>query len=204
MLEVNNFDKIEKLLDFNGKSVYIVWLVRRNKDGNTSAKGNNKNRTIKSYFFQDKAHFDERKEEIIKLCQTFNCRAYIGINRKPMQGILRNLQNNVMESLWQFIGGQSPTLNGIIDGAVMKAGTDSEKRWVIDIDDKDPEFLAVTINTINDAQSSFEKNVIDVLPTAHGYHLITHPFDVRMIVNFDIDVKKEGLTLLYAYLDEKI
>jgi len=202
MIEVNNFDKLANILDFDGKSVYIVWLVRRNKDGNTTAKGNNKNRTIKSYFFQDKAHFDERREEIIQLCKTFNCRAYMGINKKPMQNILCMLQNNVTECFRQLLGGQAPSLNGIVDGAVMKAGTDGRRKWIVDVDDKDPEFLAITIDTINDAQSSFDKNVLDVLPTAHGYHLVTHPFDVRSIVNFNVDVKKEGLTLLYAYLNE--
>ena len=77
MIEVNNFDKLASILDFDGKCVYIVWLVLRNKDGNTKAKGNNKNRTIKSYYFQDKEHFLQRKEEIIELCKIFNCPAYL-------------------------------------------------------------------------------------------------------------------------------
>ena len=45
---VNNFETIKNILNFDGKSVYLVWLVMRNKDGNTQAKGNNRNRTIKS------------------------------------------------------------------------------------------------------------------------------------------------------------
>ena len=59
MKEVNNFEQIKSLLDFDGKSIYLVWLVLRNKDGNTEAKGNNRNRTIKSYYFQDMKHFEE-------------------------------------------------------------------------------------------------------------------------------------------------
>lgn len=74
MIEVNNFDKIKNLLKFDGKSIYLVWLVLRNKDGNTSAKGNNRNRTIKSYYFQDMDHFLEREQEIIDICRVFNCR----------------------------------------------------------------------------------------------------------------------------------
>jgi hypothetical protein len=37
MKEVNNFEQIKSLLDFDGKSIYLVWLVLRNKDGNTEA-----------------------------------------------------------------------------------------------------------------------------------------------------------------------
>lgn len=202
MIEVNNFDKLASILDFDGKCVYIVWLVLRNKDGNTKARGNNKNRTIKSYYFQDKEHFLQRKEEIIELCKIFNCRAYMCVNRKPLVNILCMLQNNISERFRQLVGGQTPRLVGMVDGAVMKAGSDGRKKWIIDIDDKDPEFLAVMIDAINDSRSEHEKNVIATLPTAHGYHLITYPFDVERIKMYNVDIKKEGLTLLYAYLND--
>ena len=74
---VNNFETIKNILNFDGKSVYLVWLVMRNKDGNTQAKGNNRNRTIKSYYFLTKEQLEARQEEIVKLCDLFNCRAYI-------------------------------------------------------------------------------------------------------------------------------
>lgn len=32
---VNIFETIKNILNFDGKSVYLVWLVMRNKDGNT-------------------------------------------------------------------------------------------------------------------------------------------------------------------------
>lgn len=70
MKEVNNFDLIVPHLRFadNLKSIILVWVVKRNKDGNTEAKGNNKNRTIKSYHFQSLEHFLDKRDEIISLC----------------------------------------------------------------------------------------------------------------------------------------
>ena len=93
MKEIDNFDAIIPHLEFaeNLKSIILVWVVKRNKDGNTEAKGNNKNRTIKSYHFQDLEHLKEKKEEIIALCKEFNCRAYICMNPKPVLNVLFSL-----------------------------------------------------------------------------------------------------------------
>ena len=199
MIEVNNFDKIKNLLKFDGKSIYLVWLVLRNKDGNTSAKGNNRNRTIKSYYFQDMDHFLEREQEIIDICRIFNCRAYICVNRKPLYNVLFEIEHNVMERIRQSIHGKVPTIHGILDHAVMKSGTEGRRIWVVDIDDKDENVLNDYIDKINNARSEHDNNVIDILPTAHGFHLITYPFDFRDIKG--VEIKKEGLTLLYACLE---
>lgn len=203
MIEVNNFGKISQFLNFDGNSVYLVWLVMRNKDGNTEVKGNNKNRTIKSYYFKDATHFESRREEIITLCKTFNCRAYICVNSKPIKNILYQLQNKLTETIFNCDNGQNINFNGMIDHAIMKATCKADKYWVIDIDVQDPNYTLQIYNTINEARSSYDNdNVVSIMPTAHGVHLITHPFDTRVLNNFDIDIKKEGLTLLYAYLNE--
>ena len=217
MIEVDNFDKIENLLDFDGSSIYLVWLVMRNKDGNTQAKGNNKNRTIKSYYFQTKEHYQSRKEEIIKICNLFNCRAYICLNKKPIDSVVFNMQDNVTELLKQLFRKDSVGLNGIIDSAVMKSGTRGEKRWLVDVDTKDDEFLFNMSTLIRQCRSGYDDVIIDYVPTAHGTHIITHPFDLSqyntlsdvvksMNTSFEKgnkiqelpEIKKDCLTLLYA------
>ena len=131
MIEVNNFDRISNLLSFDGKTIYLVWLVVRNKDKSTELKGNNRNRTIKSYYFTTKEHFESRQDEIIKLCKTFNCRAYIGINGKPLKNVLYAMQQKLTEDIFQHLDNQPINLNGIIDHSVMKAGTAGNRKWVI-------------------------------------------------------------------------
>lgn len=209
MKEVNNFEQIKSLLDFDGKSIYLVWLVLRNKDGNTEAKGNNRNRTIKSYYFQDLKHFEEREQEIIDICKMFNCRAYICLNKKPIENVLFEIQDNLTDRLRQLMHGQTVGINGMLDHAVMKAGTDGNKRWIVDFDfdltkntlDYYAEQLTIIESDINAARSGFDKNVITRIPTAHGLHIVTHPFNVGD-TGVGRDVKKEGLTLLYACLNE--
>jgi hypothetical protein len=201
MKEVNNFEQIKSLLDFDGKSIYLVWLVLRNKDGNTEAKGNNRNRTIKSYYFQDLKHFEEREQEIIEICKVFNCRAYICLNKKPLENVLFALQDNLTDRLRQMMHGQIIGINGMLDHAVMTAGTNGDKRWIVDIDTLDENIINLIEKDINNARSTYSQNVIARIPTAHGVHIVTHPFN---IVNTSIgrDIKREGLTLLYAYLEE--
>ena len=204
MIEIDNFEQLSNLIQFNDKEkdIVLVWVVKRNKDGNTEAKGNNKNRTIKSYHLQSLDQLNSKREEIIKLCQKFNCRAYICVNPKPITNVLFNLQSIVMENLRNQINhGTCMLLKGMLDSAVMKAGTRGDKLWVVDIDYNDPEYVKAVINIVNAARSGFDNNVITTVPTAHGCHLITHPFDMRELEGIDAEVKKEGLTLLYAYLN---
>lgn len=202
MKEVNNFEQIKGLLDFDGKSIYLVWLVLRNKDGNTEAKGNNRNRTIKSYYFQDMEHFEERENEIIEICKIFNCRAYICLNKKPLENVLFAIQDNLTDRLRQMMHGQIIGINGMLDHAVMTASTGGDKRWIVDIDTLDENIINLIEKDINNARSIYQKNVIARIPTAHSVHIVTYPFN---IVNTGVgrDIKREGLTLLYAYLDEK-
>ena len=210
---VNNFEAIKNILKFDGKSVYLVWLVMRNKDGNTQAKGNNRNRTIKSYYFLTKEQFEMRQEEIIKLCDLFNCRAYIGINKKPMNKVLFQLQNTLTDYMQQYFGGNEfiPNIHALVDSSVMKCGTEGRRMWIVDIDTKDRNQIEAIVRIINSCRSSFDCNVINELQTAHGVHLITHPFEIpqyEKLINENTDIrefpeiKKEGLTLLYANLVE--
>ena len=210
---VNNFEAIKNILNFDGKSVYLVWLVMRNKDGNTQAKGNNRNRTIKSYYFLTKEQLEMRQEEIIKLCDLFNCRAYIGINKKPMNKVLFQLQNTLTDYMQQYFGGNEfiPNIHALVDSSVMKCGTEGRRMWIVDIDTKDRNQIEAIVRIINSCRSSFDCNVINELQTAHGVHLITHPFEIpqyEKLINENTDIrefpeiKKEGLTLLYANLVE--
>jgi len=210
---VNNFETIKNILNFDGKSVYLVWLVMRNKDGNTQAKGNNRNRTIKSYYFLTKEQLEMRQEEIIKLCDLFNCRAYIGINKKPMNKVLFQLQNTLTDYMQQYFGGNDfiPNIHALVDSSVMKCGTEGRRMWIVDIDTKDRTQIEAIVSIINSCRSSFDCNVINELQTAHGVHLITHPFEIpqyEKLINENTEIrefpeiKKEGLTLLYANLVE--
>ena len=202
MKEVNNFDVIIPYLNFDN-SIHLVWLVQRNKDGNSCGNKDNKNRTIKSYYFQSLQKLQEKKEEIINLCKQNNCRAYICMNAKPIIKVLFTLQGIIMDRLQEQLKSNSYlSLHGILDSAVMKSGSNGNKLWIVDIDTDDMLYMNEIAAYINSQRSGFTTNTITYFKTLNGFHLITHPFDCSHLKEIypDIEIKKEGLTLLYAYV----
>lgn len=204
MKEINNFDKLRQFLAEettfaadNKKSIIWIWVVMRAKDN-----AEHKERTIKSYHIQSLDDFDYKKDEIIELCHRYHCRAYICVNPKPVLNVLFSLQSIVMENIKNEVnGGSSMLLKGMLDSAVMKSGSNGNKFWVIDVDSEDPEEQSIIFNKVDNAQSGHDHNIIEKVKTVHGVHFITHPFDTRVLGSTGVEAKKEGLTLLYAYLD---
>lgn len=204
MKEINNFDKLRQFLAEettfaadNKKSIIWIWVVMRAKDN-----AEHKERTIKSYHIQSLDDFDYKKDEIIELCHRYHCRAYICVNPKPVLNVLFSLQSIVMENIKNEVnGGSSMLLKGMLDSAVMKSGSNGNKFWIIDVDSEDDEEQSIIFNKVDNAQSGHDHNIIEQVKTVHGVHFITHPFDTRVLENTGVEAKKEGLTLLYAYLD---
>lgn len=204
MKEINNFDKLRQFLAEettfaadNKKSIIWIWVVMRAKDN-----AEHKERTIKSYHIQSLDDFDYKKDEIIELCHRYHCRAYICVNPKPVLNVLFSLQSIVMENIKNEVnGGSSMLLKGMLDSAVMKSGSNGNKFWVIDVDSEDAEEQTSIFNKVDNAQSGHDHNIIEKVKTVHGVHFITHPFDTRVLESTGVEAKKEGLTLLYAYLD---
>ena len=204
MKEINNFDKLRQFLAEettfaadNKKSIIWIWVVMRAKDN-----AEHKERTIKSYHIQGLDDFDYKKDEIIELCKRYHCRAYICVNPKPVLNVLFSLQSIVMENIKNEVnGGSSMLLKGMLDSAVMKSGSNGNKFWIIDVDSEDDEEQTSIFNKIDNAQSGHDHNIIEQVKTVHGVHFITHPFDTRVLESTGVEAKKEGLTLLYAYLD---
>lgn len=202
MIEINNFKAIKSFLEFDPKKKTIiwVWVCMRAKDNDEHIE-----RTIKSYHIQSMEDFEKREQEIIELCKQHQCRAYICVNPKPILNVLFALQSIVMQNIKNEVnGGSSMLLKGMLDSAVMKSGSDKDnKYWVIDVDTQDPVEIQLAYNKINYAASGYpEGNIIKAVDTAHGCHFITHTFDTRVLNNIGVpaELKKEGLTLLYAYI----
>ena len=77
----------------------------------------------------------------------------------------------------------------------------SDKTFLVDIDTKEKEFVNECIECINIYCQPFDNihKVILTVPTLHGFHIITKPFDLRHFGESypNVDVHKNNPTLLY-------
>ena len=214
---VDNFEIIGRFIQeqaVGNDCYYHLQVIHRGKDDGTGANSNE----IKTYMI-DRYHTIERyKDEIIKLCQMFNARAYINLSPKDkyntclgmldtISKALREGNFNYLQKIWNSVAGSE------ISGKAL---------YVVDVDDdkvERPLTLEVTdaknqhgtvidiLQCINEKCMPFDvtNKLVLVVPTLNGQHLITTGFDRETFNTFFpmIDVHKNNPTLLYASVTTK-
>ena len=132
------------------------------------------------------------------MCEKYNARAYINLNKKSKKQIaLKSLENIAhMISSENYKG-----LFSVIDSSCGQTGAcDGNKTWLVDIDSKETCVIEEVIDVINECEPFGVEKVVEVVPTLHGYHLITKPFNKKKFrdnYNDKIDIHDNNPTLLY-------
>lgn len=191
-MTLNNLPLISPLLPTAGDCFCHLQIIRRGKDHPNMPAAN---KLIKSYLVRDADHLTQIMPDVIFLCEHYKARAYISAQIKSIAKlntlILRKLADNLhtgnIINPWHVFNSACGELQGV------------EKRWVIDVDDKDSDTLESIKNTVNKCQGKVDDKIITIIPTLNGYHLITHPFNVQEFNKQwpDVSVHKNPLTLLY-------
>lgn len=212
---VDNFDLIRKMLDFtNPGDCYYVQLVRRASDDpktngvpDPTYHGNMHSRSIKDYFIPSLAEFDEKREEIKKLCSIFNVRAYIRLNKRNYKNLSIEILSHIVSELQRGESFASPF--HLISSAAGLTPV-GNRTWIIDIDE---EFLPYVDDDdllgIIKGCRPFDKEELkyEIIPTKHGKHIIIRPFDLKTFYDSmskaypslrKIDVHKDNPTILYC------
>lgn len=192
---IDNIELIKPLLTFDNEGdFYQLFVFLRKKDQPEGQKDNHQSvRTIKSYSVNSHEYLDKRYEEIKMLCEVFKARAYIHVAKQNHRDVGMNM---ISEIVTRIQSGQINQKN-VFDSVVGQIKT-KEKRWIIDVDDKDTKELVRITETISATRPEGSK-LEACLPTKNGYHLITKRFDVEMFRNVfpHIDIQKKNPTLLY-------
>jgi hypothetical protein len=192
---INNIEYIKRLLNFDIEGdFYMLYVFKRKKDQLEGERDNHQSvRTIKSYCVTSVEYLEKRYEEIIQLCEMFKARAYIHIVKQNHKDVSLNMISEIVTRI------QSGQINQqhVFDSVVGQIKT-TEKRWIIDVDNKDTKELVRIIEVIHATRPEGDK-IEACLPTKSGYHLITKRFDVEMFRNVfpHIDIQKKNPTLLY-------
>jgi hypothetical protein len=192
---INNIELIKPLLNYENKGdFYMLYVFKRKKDQPEGERDNHQSvRTIKTYCIESIDHLERRYDEIIQLCEMFKARAYIHVQKQNHFDVSLSM----MSALAQRIQNGSNNQKGLFDSVVGQIKT-QEKRWIVDIDTRDPEVLYDVARTIYSCKPVGGK-IITHIPTKNGVHLITKRFDVMEFSKKhpEVDIQKKNPTLLY-------
>ena len=192
---INNIELIKPLLNFSEKGdFYMLYVFKRKKDQPEGERDNHQSvRTIKTYCIESIDHLDRRWDEIVQMCEMFKARAYIHIQKQNHFDVSLSM----MVDLAQRIQNGNHNQKGLFDSVVGQIKT-QEKRWIVDIDTKDENYILDVSRFITSLKPEGSKIEI-AIPTKNGCHLITKRFDVLEFQKKypEIDIQKKNPTLLY-------
>lgn len=90
---IDNIELIKPLLNFEEDGdFYILYVFKRKKDQSEGERDNHQSvRTIKTYCIRSIEHLENRYEEIKQLCEMFNARSYIHVQKQNHRDVSLNM-----------------------------------------------------------------------------------------------------------------
>ncbi len=128
---IDNINVIKTLLNFEKEGdFYMLYVFKRKKDQPEGERDNHQSvRTIKTYCVDSVQYLEKRYDEIKQLCEMFNARAYIHVQKQNHSDVSLDMMMSLAERIKNGVHNQK----GLFDSVVGQIKT-NEKRWVIDID----------------------------------------------------------------------
>jgi hypothetical protein len=205
MAKVDNFDLFSDVLLFKedlrpelaNDVFYMVQIMTRTKDTGEKPKH------IHSLFVESREYLMSHKDMIVKLCETFNARAYINVNpssyKKCVLESFSVLSTMVENEKYRGILSLPETMAGAYTNPIGKA----HKKWVVDLDDIRTEeelepFIRFILNEYHESKRDTSGEVV-VVPTVSGSHLLVTPFDKRRFKERwpNIQIHENSPSILY-------
>jgi len=192
---IDNWDQIKAHLKFDGPDqYYFLQVLQRKKDHpeGTVVGCNNNSRLIKPYYIYSVEQYDKYRKEISMLCQLFEARACISLNRLDVKdtclAMMERLASNIRSGHYQQASKLFSTVSGATKG-------DGEKRWILDVDHKNRRAINDMISLVDKLRPEGVK-FVDLIESKSGFHIITSPFDVQEFKKHfpDIEIHKNNPT----------
>jgi len=183
---IDNLELIKPLLTFESKDDFYFLQILQRKKENPDIGSNSK--VIKNYHITSLDYLNDKYDEIKTLCNTFNARASLRLNKRSFERIaFKTLENfaNLMQTK------EYKHIVNCYDKACGQSHNEKEKKWIVDVDKNELIWLEQIINAFQEAEPNGNKIIIK-LPTKSGIHIITKPFN---IMQFKDNLKNE----LYNY-----
>ena len=195
-MRIDNFAKVQPLLDFGKDTYYFVQIIKRRKDqGN---EGMSLSELCVWQRFIDKPEtLDLYKQEIQELCTIYNARAYIELNPRSLERWSIELTRKLLDriSLHDFQSVQRlPSKVALSEETIKTRGLlIDRRRWMLDVDEPTPIPIADRWITENEVRK------IATIPTLSGAHLIIESFNYKRAgLKLGEKVKTEGTSFILS------
>ena len=186
---VDNFEIIKEFITTQNllkekEDFLFLQVIQRKKDfepGQVRLGRNNNNRLIKPYYIYSLEQLDSYKEEIIKLCQLFNARAGINLNKRNSKDVAikcLEILAIAMRKNDEFTG-----VSKIYSSACGKESS-GDGYWLVDLDREDLPNIENIKKAIFDVEPTSVNKIICEIPTKSGIHLITKRFNRQKFSEF--------------------
>lgn len=190
---IDNIEKILPFLEFESEDDFYYLQILQRKKENPQIGSNS--RVIKNYYITSQQYLLDRYDEIKKLCEIFNARASIRLNKRSFEKVgfktMENLAHTMMNREYKF-------LNKSYDRACGLGHNDKNEKWILDVDNPsglDDFKIRKYIHNIE----PYGDKALNIIPSKSGFHLITKPFNLEKFrIEFpEIEIHKDNPTNLY-------
>lgn len=191
-----------KFNDF-ADAFYAVEIIGRKKDGASVV-----DHKFKMYFIKNIEDLDKYEAEIKAICDALQMRAYISVNSKSWRQVTLN---TMAEYAYRIAHSNFDKPQSVFESCAGKFVDRSSQLWIIDVDKEDADFHCMSIDDLAEYYSRIiekecapRKQIVAVIKTKTGKHIICHPFNVVEFSNKACGatcteglIKKNNFTLLY-------
>lgn len=181
---IDNFDVLRSLIprNFDGDTFLYTEILDRSKKA-----GNNKGRRLRTFYHRSVEEYDSQKEQIIDVCNYHRARAYLRPSPRSFRIVGMAFARQVLD---QSLSGNWEGLRHGYSSCCGKNRRKEGKVWTFDFD------------TFEDSEVSefLESRIWSLrVPSRKGFHILTAPFDRRLVRlgGYDVELHYDNPTNLY-------
>ena len=175
-MRIDNFSKIQPLLEFGKDTYYFVQIIRRKKDEGNESLGVSE-MCMWQRFIDKPETLEHLKLEIQELCTIYNARAYIELNPRSLERWSIELARRLLDriSLHDFTSVQRlPNKAALSEDTIKTRGLlIDRRRWMLDVDEKTD--IPVAEKWVDNLGIRKVANI----PTISGAHIIIESFNYK-------------------------
>lgn len=208
---IDNKERIKNIISFDneGDIFYYAQIIKRRKENPGLEKGEVK---LGSMFITSREKLEDYWKLMTPRAKVENARIYVSLCPRSLRKFTalclmeysKRVLNNSYTNSWKIPDSVALSKNTIRTKGVVNGGS----FWIVDIDSRNEQYKNEIAEFIRE-----HVNIVEILDTPNGYHLVIKPFNYRNMDKYlvskklenyvlpggcEFSLKREGNTILYA------